>query len=53
MTDSLPRTLGELRARGYRRQTVKSEMRKNLIERLRTGNPLFPGIVGYDETVIP
>src|SRR5579864_3213277 len=53
MTDGLPRTLGELRAQGYRRQSVKSEMRKNLLERLRGNKPLFPGIVGYEETVIP
>ncbi|MGE5191962.1 MAG: sigma 54-interacting transcriptional regulator [Deltaproteobacteria bacterium] len=53
MSDNFPKTLGELRDRGYRPQTVKAEMRKNLIERLRTGGPLFPGIVGYDETVIP
>jgi len=53
MTGSLPRTLGELRAQGYRPQTVKSEMRKNLLERLRGDEPLFPGIVGYEQTVIP
>jgi magnesium chelatase subunit I len=53
MTDSLPKTLGDLRTRGYRPQTVKTEMRKNLLARLRTGEPLFPGIVGYEETVIP
>src|SRR5207244_1556009 len=32
---------------------VKSEMRRNLIRKLRAGEPLFPGIIGYDETVIP
>jgi magnesium chelatase subunit I len=53
MNDPLPKTLGELRLRGYRPQTVKAEMRKNLLERLKTGEPLFPGIVGYEETVIP
>lgn len=53
MTDPLPKTLGELRARGYQRQTVKAEMRKNLLARLEGGAPLFPGIVGYEETVIP
>jgi magnesium chelatase subunit I len=49
----LPKTLRELRDRGYQRQSVKAEMRKNLLARLRTGEPLFPGIVGYDETVVP
>ncbi len=53
MADGLPRTLGELRARGYQRQSVKAEMRKNLLQRLQNGSPLFPGIVGYEETVIP
>jgi magnesium chelatase subunit I len=47
------RTVGELRASGYRIRSVKDEMRNNLIRKLRTGEPLFPGIVGYDETVIP
>ncbi|QDU36321.1 hypothetical protein Mal4_06060 [Maioricimonas rarisocia] len=49
----LPRTLGELRESGYRSLSVKQEMRRNLIGRLRSGEPLFPGILGYDETVIP
>ncbi len=53
MADVFPRTLGELRARGYRPQSVKAEMRKNLLERLARREPLFPGIVGYEETVIP
>ena len=50
---SQPRTLGELRQSGYRSTPVKLEMRRNLIAKLRTQQPLFPGIVGYDETVIP
>src|ERR1700736_6545636 len=48
-----PRTLGELNASGYRIQTVKEEMRHNLIRKLRTKEPLFPGILGYEETVFP
>ncbi|MCS7002354.1 MAG: AAA family ATPase, partial [Dehalococcoidia bacterium] len=48
-----PRTLGELREAGYRPRTVKEEMRDNLIERLRNGEALFPGVVGYEETVMP
>lgn len=48
-----PRTLGELRASGYQSRSVKNEMRSNLIKKLRSGEKLFSGIVGYDETVIP
>src|SRR5713226_25437 len=48
-----PRTLGELKASGYRVVDVKTEMRRNLIRFLKTGEPLFPGILGYDDTVIP
>jgi magnesium chelatase subunit I len=50
---ALPRTLGELKQQGYRARPVKDEMRANLIEKLRRGERVFPGIVGYDETVIP
>ncbi len=50
---ALPRTLGELRAQGYRARPVKDEMRANLLDKLRRGERVFPGIVGYDETVIP
>jgi magnesium chelatase subunit I len=46
-------TLGALRAAGYRPRSVKEEMRANLIERLRTGDALLPGVLGYDETVLP
>ena len=46
-------SLGELRASGYRPRTVKEEMRANLVDRLRRGEPLLPGIIGYDETVLP
>src|SRR5215218_4803729 len=50
---ALPRTLGELKQRGYRARPVKDEMRANLLDKLRRGERVFPGIVGYDETVIP
>jgi magnesium chelatase subunit I len=50
---AVPRTLGELKAAGGRSESVKDEMRRNLIRKLRAGEPLFPGIVGYDDTVIP
>src|SRR5919197_2094455 len=46
-------TLGELRESGYQVRSVKEEMRRNLIGKIRAGDELFPGIVGYDETVIP
>jgi magnesium chelatase subunit I len=46
-------TLGELRAAGYRSRTVKEELRANLLERVRTEQPFLPGILGYDETVLP
>jgi magnesium chelatase subunit I len=49
----LPRTLGELKTSGYRTVSVRDEMRANLIRKLKAGEKLFPGIVGYDETVIP
>src|SRR5688572_25506879 len=47
------RTLGELKASGYAVRSVKDEMRSNLIAKIRTGEKLFPGIIGYEETVIP
>jgi magnesium chelatase subunit I len=50
---ALPGTLGELKAQGYRVRNVKDEMRANLLDKLRRGERVFPGIVGYDETVIP
>jgi magnesium chelatase subunit I len=46
-------TLGELRASGYRARSVKEEMRANLVAKLRRNEPLLPGIIGYDETVLP
>src|SRR6478672_9180870 len=48
-----PRTLGELRSARYVSRSVKDEMRSNLIVKLRDGERLFPGIVGYDESVVP
>ena len=47
------RTLGDLRASGWRPRTVKEELRANLLGRLATGGQLFSGIVGFEETVIP
>src|SRR5512142_173101 len=46
-------TLGALLEQGHRRRTVKQEIRDNLVARLRAGETAFPGIVGFDETVLP
>ncbi len=48
-----PRTRGALAAQGYRPRTVKQEIRANLRRQLAAGEPLFPGIHGYDRTVVP
>ena len=48
-----PSTLRELKDSGYRPATVKAEMRRNLLAKLRRGEDLFPGILGYEETVLP
>jgi len=55
---SLPRTLGELRHSPFsesqlRSRRVKDELRENLVTKLRGGTAIFPGIVGYDDTVVP
>jgi magnesium chelatase subunit I len=47
------RTLGHLKESGYEAVSVKEELRRNLIERLRSGTPVFPGILGFDDSVIP
>ncbi len=48
-----PRTLGELKASGYRPRSVKLEIRDSLRARLARGGSLFPGILGYERTVVP
>ncbi len=52
-TAPLPRTLAALRASGWRSRPVKEEVRENFTRALAAGEELFPGIVGYDDTVIP
>lgn len=47
------KTLGELKASGYKPKTIKEELRDNLINRLKSKEPVFDGIWGYEETVIP
>ena len=46
-------TLGELKKSGWESISVKEEIRKNLIKKIRSGEELFPGILGYDKTVLP
>ena len=48
-----PTTLGELRASGHVHRGVKAEVRDNLLARLASGATAFPGILGFDETVLP
>ena len=48
-----PATIGELRRSSYKVRPVKEELRANLIARLSSDAPLFPGIIGYEDTVIP
>ncbi|MFJ8577172.1 magnesium chelatase [Micromonospora sp. NPDC093277] len=49
----LPGTLGALRASGHHYRTVKQEIRDNLLARMRAGAERFPGVVGYQDTVLP
>jgi len=55
MSDSIdrPTTLGELRASGWVSRPVKEEVRGNAIERIKAGEALFPGVLGYEDTVLP
>lgn len=46
-------TLGELKESGWKSISVKEEIRNNLIKKIRSGEELFPGILGYDKTVLP
>jgi magnesium chelatase subunit I len=48
-----PTTLGQLRASGWESRPVKEEVRGNAIARIRDGEPLFPGVLGYEDTVLP
>lgn len=46
-------TFGQLKASGYRTRPIKEELRQNLLEKLRSGEPAFSGIHGFEDTVIP
>jgi magnesium chelatase subunit I len=48
-----PATLGELRDSGWVSLPVKEELRRNAVARIQGGEPLFPGVLGYDDTVLP
>jgi len=50
---SRPATLGQLRESGWVSRTVKEELRRNAIAKIQAGEPLFPRVLGYEETVIP
>lgn len=47
------KTLGELKSSGYQSKSIKEELRRNLLERIKEGKPAFEGIHGYEHTVIP
>ena len=48
-----PQTIKELKISGYKPRTVKQEMRKNLVLMIERGEVLFPGIIGFEKTVLP
>jgi magnesium chelatase subunit I len=50
---SRPATIGQLRDSGWASVPVKEELRRNAVARIRSGEPLFPGVLGYDDTVLP
>src|SRR3954471_7877671 len=47
------KTLGELNASGYKSKSIKEELRQNLILKLKDKEVTFPGIIGYEDSVIP
>jgi magnesium chelatase subunit I len=53
MSELRPKTVGDLKSSGTQTQPVRDELRRNLIQKLQSRETLFPGIVGYDDTVIP
>lgn len=48
-----PATLGELKASGYQPRSIKDELRANLIRKIQSKEVIFPGIFGFDDTVLP
>ena len=53
MSEQRPSTLGELKSLGYKKRSVKQEMRENLLRKLENNETLFPEIIGYADTVVP
>ncbi len=49
----LPKTLGDLKRSGWQSRSIKAELQQNLIAKIRTRENLFPGVIGYEDTVIP
>ena len=47
------KTLGELKASGYQSKSIKEELRRNRIQKLKQKENTFPGIIGYEDSVIP
>ena len=52
-SETLPSTLGELKASGWQSVPVKEEIRRNAVTRISAGQPLFDGVLGYEDTVMP
>jgi len=50
---SRPATLGQLRESGWESVPVKEEVRRNAIAKVQASEPLFPGVLGYQDTVLP
>src|SRR3569832_749228 len=50
---SRPATLGQLRESGWESVPVKEELRRNVVAKIAAGEQLFPGVIGYEETVLP
>jgi magnesium chelatase subunit I len=53
MPHDRPTTVGALRDSGYQTRSVRDEMRENLVRKIRSGDELFPGVLGYQDTVVP
>ena len=53
MSTKNPDTLGALKKSGWKSRSVKEELRQNLLEKIQNSERIFPGIVGYDRTVVP
>lgn len=52
-TAHLPQTLGDLKSSGWQSRSIRAELQHNLIAKIRAGGELFPGIIGYEDTVMP